>query len=104
MDNSGVPASPSGSHASHDAVPSSPSVSIPNAGLTLRTRRILQWPTVAGDVVLTFPDDLTTKDIDALHSVFAIAEGVMRSRAQAIETQRAKTEGLGPEDESAVTK
>ena len=113
MDNSGVPASPSGSHASHDAVPSSPSVSIPNAEAFAHL--VVDWASVPSyyfNKRYPFFDSMLKQamvDYDLAPtetlaaSAFVFVEIAEMLDAQAIEARRAEMRSSSVH-ESAVTK
>jgi hypothetical protein len=103
--------------ASHEAAnASSPKDSIPNAAQELRNNAdaLTKWmesvseqqrEAIYGFSGRGYP--LEQRVADALDIGFRLASSVIhlaKTVASAIETQSAKTEGLGPQDESAVAK
>ncbi len=67
-------------------------------------RSQMRWECYNGPVVFDYPRVLRPEEIDDMTEVLALVLKGLRRTAQAIETQSAKTEGLGPKDESAVGK
>ena len=107
MDNSGVPASPSGSHASHDAVPSSPSVSIPNAAgwnpaaqlSAIADEAYERWDKDmrSGKLMIALSGDMPRyrSDVTSVRLACAVAPGMLSS-LQAIHTLATGFEGHDP--------
>lgn len=62
----------------------------------------MRWEVNNGPVLIDYPKVLSSGEIDDLRELFGMFIDSLRRTAQAIETRSAKTEGLGPQDESAV--